>query len=223
MRLVIFDLDGTLVDSHVFIARMQKAAFEAEGLPAPSPHAVRQVIGLSLPEVMQSLSGGDAALVERLSTHYRGFVHGPEGVAPADEGLYEGAFGVLQALYDAPDTMLGIATGKGLRGVGRVLDNHELVDMFETVQTPDTNPSKPHPGMLQSAMEETGVTPADTVMIGDTTFDMEMARSAGTRALGVSWGSHSVEQLTHAGAHMIINDFAALPEAVEQLLGAEIA
>lgn len=221
MRLVVFDLDGTLVDSHAFITRLQAAAFAAEGLPAPTVAAGRDVIGLALPEAMLMLSG-DAAKVDQLSARYKVLAH-ETPAATADEGLFAGAFEALQTLYETPDTLLGVATGKGMRGVTRILNLHEIADLFVTFQTPDTNPSKPHPGMLHSAMAETGATADETVMIGDTTYDIEMARSAGTKALGVSWGSHSIDQLRDAGAHIIINDFAALPDAVEQLLGADIA
>lgn len=219
MRLVVFDLDGTLIDSHAFITRLQALTFEAEGLPPPTPEAGRAVIGLALLELMRSLSGGDDALVARLSDRYRSYVHGPEGAEAPDELLYEGAFEVLQALYEHSETLLGVATGKGMRGVNRILNMHEIADLFDTLQTPDTNPSKPHPGMLEAAMRQTGASPDRTIMIGDTTFDMEMARSAGTYAIGVSWGSHSIEQLIAAGAHKTVDGFGGLADAVEELLG----
>ncbi len=221
MKLVVFDLDGTLVDSHAFINRIQTATFEAEGLPVPTAEAGRGVIGLALPEAMHALSG-DSASVDRLVQRYKLLAHA-RAADVADEGLYEGAFEAVQALYEMPDTLLGIATGKGMRGVNRILDLHEMADLFTTFQTPDTNPSKPHPGMLHSAMAETGAEAMETVMIGDTTYDMEMARAAGVRALGVSWGSHAPDQLRAAGAHLIIEEMDELIDAVNDILEADYA
>jgi phosphoglycolate phosphatase len=113
------------------------------------------------------------------------------------------------------DVVLGIATGKSRRGVAAMLDKHDFMKAFATIQTSDTSPSKPHPGMVLQAMAETGIDAADTVMIGDTAFDMEMARAAGTAAIGVSWGYHAAADLHAAGAAAVIDDFAALDAALE--------
>ena len=107
------------------------------------------------------------------------------------EPLYPGARAALDALGRRPDTLLGIATGKSQRGVRAVLGRHGLSERFATIQTADDAPSKPHPGMVLAAMRETGVPPRDTVVVGDTVFDVEMARAAGARAIGVAMGLSS--------------------------------
>ena len=124
--------------------------------------------------------------------------------------MYDGAHACVTALLAADDRfVLGIATGKSQRGVARVLERFELVGHFETIQTADDAPSKPHPGMIERALEETGAEKAHTVMIGDTTFDMEMARNAGVTGIGVSWGYHPHEHLDGDGSHEIAHDYAA--------------
>ena len=108
--------------------------------------------------------------------------------------------------------MLGIATGKSRRGIDRLFEREGWASRFLTVQTADDHPSKPHPAMIRAAMAETGVGPERTVMVGDTTFDVEMALAAGVGALGVAWGYHPPEELREAGAHGII-------ESCDRLLG----
>ena len=107
--------------------------------------------------------------------------------------------------------MLGVATGKSFRGLVGTLEKHAVLDRFSTLQTADRARGKPHPEMLLKAMEETGANPASTVMIGDTTFDMEMAVNAGVMAIGVAWGYHETEELERAGAARVIGDFSELP------------
>jgi len=113
---------------------------------------------------------------------------------------------------------MGIATGKGLNGVHRILQLHGLAGHFTTLQTPDHNPSKPHPGMLESAMRNTGAAPAETIMIGDTTFDIEMGVAADCRTIGVTWGYHAPHELIAAGASVLIDTYDQLDGAIRRLL-----
>lgn len=217
MRLVLFDIDGTLIDSHGFLTEVVRAAFEAEGLPVPDTESRRRTVGLSLPEALRLLSGLDGPALDALVARYRSLFHAAPPEADA-EPLYPGARDVVETLSAQPQTILGIATGKGLRGVERVLGLHGLEAMFATCQTPDTNPSKPHPGMVLSAMAETGCVLERTAVVGDTTFDIEMAVAAGVAAIGVAWGNHPVADLRAAGAHAIVETFAELPPALDDLV-----
>jgi len=222
MRLIVFDVDGTLIDSQAMIAEQTARAFTAEGIALPDADAARSVIGLSLPLALGRLARtDDPALIERLVTRYKGHYRDTlaEGAA-GREPLYPGAREVLDRLHAHPETILGIATGKGLNGVHRLLELHGLTAHFTTLQTPDHNPSKPHPGMLLRAMAETGAAPHETVMVGDTTFDMETARAAGTAGIGVSWGYHPHAHLTEAGARSIVHDYWSLEAAIEEAIGA---
>jgi phosphoglycolate phosphatase len=108
-----------------------------------------------------------------------------------------------------------VATGKSDRGLKGCLVNHGVFDLFVTLQTADRHPSKPHPAMLHAAMAEAGAAPAETVVIGDTAYDIEMASAAGVRALGVAWGYHEAEELLAAGAEAVAQTAAEL----EELLG----
>lgn len=218
MRLVVFDLDGTLVDSGAHIGATMMAAFAEERLPLPSNDDIRGIIGLSLEQALERLSGRTGPALDRLAAVYRRLYH--QSIAhTGTEPLYEGIRAVLDALHAEKATLLAIATGKGLRGVERVLGLHGLETHFVSRQTPDTNPSKPDPAMLISAMSETGVPPEKTVMIGDTSFDMEMARAAGCFALGVVWGYHRPQVLRSAGAHAIVSHAGDLPTAINSLVG----
>ena len=215
-RLVVFDCDGTLVDSqHGIIATMQ-AAFADADLPAPAPEAVRRVVGLSLEVAVLRVLVGDreASLAEweqaqRVADRYRHHFHELRGAPDFDEPLFPGAQGALQGLA-ATGVLMGVATGKGLRGLRVVLEKHDLAGHFTTLQTADGNPGKPHPEMLRRAMAETGMEPEETVVVGDTVFDVEMARNAGVRAVGVSWGYHPVADLQAAGAARVIDHFDEL-------------
>ncbi|MGY2048334.1 HAD-IA family hydrolase [Methylobacterium sp. JK268] len=213
MILIVFDVDGTLVDSQHLIVAAQRAAFAAVGLPAPSRERSLSVVGLSLPQAFTALVGADGP-VTALATHYKEAFHRLRAEAALREPLFPGAADLLARLNRAPDVLLGIATGKSRRGVEHLLRAYGWEDWFSTVQTADDAPSKPHPAMLEQAMAETGASPADTLMIGDTTYDMVMARGARVRPIGVSWGYHTVEALTAAGAQIVVPSYAALAEAL---------
>jgi phosphoglycolate phosphatase len=216
MNLVVFDMDGTLIDSGAEIARRVFAAFAALGLPQPSLQAIHANVGLSLAIYVGRVAGtDDPDLIERLVAAYRA----ASANSTADQmPLFAGARAALERLHKRDDLLLGVATGKGMAGVTKVLAQAEIGHYFVTLQTPDTNPSKPHPGMLLSAMDAVGVGPMDTVMIGDAVFDIEMAGAAGVRSIGVSWGLQPVEALRAAGATAILNDFADLEFTIDAIL-----
>jgi phosphoglycolate phosphatase len=220
LRLAIFDCDGTLVDSQHSIVASMNAAFEAHAYPKPDAEAVRMVVGLPLHVAMgRLLPDAEADVPKKLASSYIEAFHSLREKGEVADPLYPGVLDILTVLEDA-GWILGIATGKGRRGLLATLETHDLVERFQTLQTSDTAPGKPNPGMLLNAMGETGADPKGTVMIGDTTFDMEMAVAAGTLAVGVSWGYHPEEHLHKAGAHVVIDDFAALPGELKSLGGA---
>ncbi|MDD7910649.1 HAD-IA family hydrolase [Pseudovibrio exalbescens] len=220
MYLVVFDCDGTLVDSQHTIIHGLEVGFEAVGLPMPDRHTALSIVGLSLEPAFLHLVGEENAhLVPTMCDAYRtskiarregGFDHDP---------LYPGTREVLDALSAREDVLLGVATGKHSRGVAHMVEVHDLHGKFITVQTADKAPSKPHPGMLMQAMSETGAQPERTVMIGDTSFDMEMARNARVHAIGVSWGYHVPRELERAGARRVIDAFPQLLPALDEVLG----
>jgi haloacid dehalogenase superfamily, subfamily IA, variant 3 with third motif having DD or ED/haloacid dehalogenase superfamily, subfamily IA, variant 1 with third motif having Dx(3-4)D or Dx(3-4)E len=219
MRLVMFDMDGTLIDTQALIVEHMTTTFAEAGLDVPTPAQVRQIIGLSLPKAMLQLLGSqDIDLANELSERYRS--HYRESVVSAEgrEGLFPGAREALDTLRAQPETVLGIATGKGLNGVHRLTQLHGIAGHFSTLQTPDHNPSKPHPGMMLQAMAETGATALETVIIGDTTYDMEMGKAAGTKTIGVTWGYHHADQLVAAGADVLIDTYSELCGAIDRVL-----
>jgi phosphoglycolate phosphatase len=217
VRLAVFDCDGTLVDSQHAIVAAMHASCDAHGFPRPAPEAVRRMVGLPLAEAFARLLpdiGADAC--ERLRDSYKEVFFALRRGGHVSEPLYPGAREGLQALED-DGWLLGVATGKALRGLVATLEKHGLTERFVTLQTSDRAQGKPHPDMLLRAMAETGASGRGTVMIGDTTYDMEMARNADTLAVGVAWGYHGTGELRAAGAHTVVDDFAQLPGTIENL------
>jgi phosphoglycolate phosphatase len=203
-RLAVFDCDGTLVDSQAAICRAMDECFTCHGLTPPDRHATRRIVGLSLPQIMRTLApGAEPELQTALADTYRTTFqrHRAEGLV--EEPVFDGIAEAVQALEDA-GWLLGVATGKSDRGLRLCLERHGLHARFVTLQTADRHPSKPHPAMLHAAIAEAGAAPETTVMIGDTSFDMMMARAAGAHALGVGWGYHNADELRSAGAHDVI-------------------
>ena len=208
-----FDFDGTLVDSQWAITRVMAEAFTGAGLPAPEAAQVRRVIGLRLEAAIARLLpdgvGTEDPLTARLAADYREASFRLRARPDFHEPLMPGVKNALEAL-DHPHVFLGISTGKGRRALTTSLERHGLSRYFVILKTADDGPGKPHPQILQDAMAEFGVAPEDTLMVGDTTFDMALAVNAGARALGVSWGYHAPQDLLAAGAERVLDDFSDL-------------
>mgnify|MGYP006275211219 CR=1 FL=1 len=216
LRLVVFDVDGTLIDSRRGILSAMRAAFAAAGRPAPPEAEILSIVGLSLPVALARLAPGgpvNALVAAYLEAFLAMRAAGAgEGASP----LFPGARAALERL-DAAGLLLAVATGKARRGLLHALEAHDLERFFLATQSADDAPSKPHPGMVLNALRLTGVDAADAIMVGDTTFDVEMARAAGARAVGVSWGHHAPEALMAAGAAAVIDGFEALDAALDAL------
>ena len=209
-RLVVFDCDGTLVDGQAAICQTMEAAFASSGLVAPERNMVRRMVGLSLPYALRELAPDASdeqrhAVVEAYKTGFRDL----RLSGALREPLYDGIAGLIDEL-SGEGWQLAVATGKSDRGLHACLDTHGIRHRFVSLQTADRHPSKPHPAMLEAALFEAAVQPGDAVMIGDTSFDMEMAVAAGVRAIGVAWGYHEAHELREAGA-------VAVAETAEEL------
>lgn len=217
LRLVVFDVDGTLVDSRQHILAAMREACGRAALPLPpDDERTLEVVGLSLPEaIARLLPGASAPLAQALARHYRDAFAELRATIPSP--LFPGARAALARLAARDEVLVGIATGKSRRGLDHLLATHALDGAFHTIQVADGHPSKPHPSMLLAAMRETGVEARQVVMIGDTSYDIEMARNAGMPALGVSWGHHGADRLRMAGASAIVEDFDALSNALDRL------
>ena len=210
-RLVLFDCDGTLADGQHMIIDAMHHAFDEHDLPRAPADRVREVIGLSLVEAMHKLlPEEDRGFHDQLAATYKAsFARLHASGQFEAEPLYEGTAETLRALDDQ-GYLLGVATGKSTRGLRRVLEQHDLQYLFVTLQTADTNPSKPHPAMVQKAMAEAGSSPDTTIMIGDTSYDMMMGQAAGCHTIGVDWGYHDSAELERTGARHLIGDWKEL-------------
>jgi phosphoglycolate phosphatase len=210
MRLIVFDVDGTLVDSQADILAAMSSAFEAVGLVAPSRAEILGIVGLSLDVAVARLAPGadHARMVEAYKDAYV-TLRARTGAAQSSP-LYPGARALLDQLVREPETLLGVATGKSKRGLDKLIEAHGLEHFFVTRQVADFHPSKPHPSMLRQAMTEAGCDTAQTVMIGDTSFDMQMAEAAGVHGIGVAWGYHPRAALREA--RQIVEDFDGLTD-----------
>lgn len=216
-RLVIFDVDGTLVDSQADILAAMTAAYASENLTPPSRAAILSIVGLSLPQAFARLMpDSDAALQTRLSDAYKhayGDNRAQTGVAGSP--LFPGARAALDTLAATKGTVLAVATGKSKRGLDNLIVAHGLTGLFQSLQVADNHPSKPHPSMILQVLRETGLPAERAVMIGDTTYDIDMGHAANVATIGVAWGYHATESLR---ADRIIHSFAELPTAIDDVL-----
>jgi len=217
LRLVLFDVDGTLVDSQGSIVAAMTASFDALSLPVPDRGAILSIVGLSLPVAMARLAPEHSDTVQHnLVEGYKQAYHAHRlELGAASSPLYPGAREAIEALHAVPEVLLGVATGKSQRGLDALIEAHGLERYFLTRQVADHHPSKPHPSMIDTARGETGVEAANTVMIGDTRFDMDMARAAGVASVGVTWGYHDRAALD--GATCVIETFEQLPQALNDI------
>jgi phosphoglycolate phosphatase len=182
--LVVFDLDGTVIDSTCALLQAHDAAWTSLGLQRPPDAAILELIGLPLVQTMRTL----------------GPEQDPEALAEAYSAAYVAASTQHERLFDGITELMArpfraaVATGKSQRGADRAVNQHGLGNRFEIVLGADSVPRpKPNPDLLHAIMKATGT--QDLVMIGDTTYDLEMAHAAGVKAIGVSWGHHAVERL----------------------------
>jgi phosphoglycolate phosphatase len=212
-RLALFDCDGTLVDSQHNICAAMEECFAGAGLDKPARERTRAIVGLSLVEAMREMvPDADAATHAELAERYKSVFQAMRARGVVEEPLFEGVAVLIDRL-EADGWLLGVATGKSDRGLAICLEAHGLGGRFVTLQTADRHPSKPHPSMIQAAMAEAGAEPRSTIMIGDTSFDMAMARAAGATAIGVGWGYHDVDSLRLAGAQFV----ASRPDDIIEL------
>lgn len=220
LRLAIFDVDGTLIDSQNAILAAMTTAFAALGRAAPERAPVLSIVGLSLPVAMARLSPDLTEVeVDHAVAAYKDAFQAARlsGGGEASAPLYPGARAALDRLAGRAEVLMGVATGKARRGLDHVYAAHDLRGYFVTHQTADHHPSKPHPSMVLAALADTGLHPGGAVMIGDTTYDIAMGRAAGVRTLGVAWGYHPVADLAAEGADLIVHDWSDVDAALDDL------
>lgn len=192
MRLIVFDWDGTLMDSEAKIVASMRAAGQDLGLADLDDGTLRNVIGLGLSEAIEMLYPDAGLLTLRaFADRYRHHFLSGDGES---SNFFDGALALVQGLHRR-GLLLGVATGKSRRGLNRVLAEHGCGNYFHATRCADETFSKPHPQMLVELMDELGVAPEQTVMIGDTEYDLQMANNAGTNSIGVSYGVHERERL----------------------------
>jgi len=212
-QLLVFDWDGTLIDSAArIIDCMQRAAADC-ALPQPGAEAVRNIIGLGLPEALAMLypgiSAADSAQMRKgYSSH---FLAAGQEPCPLFPGVAEG----LERLA-ARGFLLTVATGKSRRGLDRAFQESGIGRLFVDSRCADETQSKPHPQMLLELLVATGVSADGAVMVGDTEYDLAMAVEAGVASVGVSYGAHSVERLQRHGPLDVIDHFCELEALLPQ-------
>jgi len=214
--LIVFDWDGTLMDSQARIVDCLQAGFVDAGQPPPSRAAAADVIGLGLDEAMARLwPAADVAQRQIVADHYRRHFLGDH---PTPTALFPGAVETLDWLR-AQGYLLAVATGKSRRGLDLSLAQTGLAGYFQATRCADESFSKPHPQMLLELMDALGAEPARTLMIGDTEYDLQMAANAGTGALAVCYGVHAPERLRALGPLACLDSLAAIPVWLRQADG----
>ena len=216
MPFVIFDIDGTLVDSRKVISDCMAAAFVRQGLTPPSYNQTRKIVGLSLLEAVDRLAPPNLAhgdLLQLVDVYKDEFIS-RRRAGELHEPLYDGVMDLLRSLKNA-NWDIGVATGKSRRGLDAIIKTHGFDDYFDCHFCADDGPGKPHPHMVQANLKALNRPASSTVMIGDTSFDMIMAKAAGVSAYGVDWGFHTVDEIKSGGADMMFSSMANLGRGLD--------
>jgi phosphoglycolate phosphatase len=205
-QLLIFDWDGTLMDSAAAIVACIQAASADLGWPVPSRAAASHIIGLGLVEAVEALFPGRPPddlprLVERYRHHYLAQDH--------ELQLFPGADTLIADLHGRGH-QLAVATGKARRGLDRAFAHTGLAPFFHASRTADETHSKPHPAMIEELLDELGIAPAQALMIGDTSHDLQMARNAGVDALAAGYGAHPAGHLAEFAPRALCASFDEL-------------
>ena len=207
MKLVLFDCDGTLVDSAGLIDETMRRTFMHFGKPMPRFEDTKAIIGLTLDIAIARMQGKehvDDEAVEMMA-YYKSLFSVVRKDLDFKEPLFDGIREVIDAIGPREDLLIGAVTGKSRRGLKLVMETHGFDKYFVVGRTADDCPSKPHPAMVTECCDETGIEPEDTLVIGDAIYDMQMAKAAGATAIGVAWGYASVDELKLAGADAIVH------------------
>ena len=209
MKLALFDCDGTLVDSGRLIHEVMARTFEHHGYERPHYDATKSIIGLTLDTAIARIMGVEVDdHIRAMMQHYKD-IYGPVRQEPGfQEPLYHGVAEMIAALAARDDVLIGAVTGKSRKGLDLIRASHGFESVFFVSRTADDCPSKPHPAMVLECCADAGIDPADTIVIGDSVYDMMMAKSAGARALGVSWGYGEADALAAAGADAVVHEVA---------------
>lgn len=202
MKLIVFDFDGTLVDSRSLILESHRIVFSEFCLPTPLPTDSLALVGKTLDLILAQLAG-PAAPIREMVKAYDLLLPQLRADPAFAERPFDGITDLLRDLNSTPNAVLGMATGHTSVTVAPALAALQWDDFFRTIQAADMAPSKPHPAMLLQALEATGVKRENAIFVGDTTYDMEMAQAAKVRSLGVSWGYHEAGRLAAAGADRV--------------------
>ncbi len=207
MKLVLFDCDGTLVDSARLIHEVMCRTFVHFGYAQPQLAETKAIIGLTLDIAIARIQGKPHADDEavKMMTYYKSIFQQTRAEAGFEEPLFPGIRALMDEIGPREDLLIGAVTGKSRRGLDLILDTHDFRQWFRIGRTADDCPSKPHPAMVTECCDTLGVAPADTLVIGDAIYDMQMAKAAGAKAVGVSWGYASVDLLNAAGADAIVH------------------
>ncbi|WP_439627571.1 HAD-IA family hydrolase [Shinella sp.] len=217
MRLVLFDCDGTLVDSVGLIHEVMARTFVDFGYARPDVAETKAIIGLTLDIAIARMQGkphvDDEALA--MTAHYKAIYGGVRNEPGFQEPLFPGIADLMARLERQDDLILGAVTGKSRRGLDLIRASHGFEKTFFVSRTADDCPSKPHPGMVTECCSEAGIDPAATIVVGDAIYDMQMAKAAGAKAVGVAWGYASVPELVEAGADHILRTPADLLDWLE--------
>jgi len=217
LRLVVWDMDGTLVDSRNVIQDAMTRAFEDLGMTPPPYDQTRQIVGLSLDEACRKLvpEGFPPGELGRLVEAYKNAFIFTRTQPDFKEPLYEGAVDLLETLANQ-NCLLALATGKSHRGIEAVFERHGIGRYFDTIWCADDGPGKPHPFMVLEAMKAVGVEPDQTAMVGDAIFDIQMGNAAGVTTHGVTWGFGARHELEAVGAHHLHTSMDELSLALNE-------